>query len=136
MIGGVVSAIGDQDFLSGFQTAAFARLLNDENKLMRRNKAIVKAISPKECRSGRKWGVYVITPVDENGNNGLTVQKLAAGRWFPSNLLYGQNDQSTIGATGMPFSESFIVDPNSWLDNLIYHESLMRAVRNVLRENQ
>ena len=41
VIGGVVSAIGGQGFLSGFQTAAFARLLNDENKTWKRQRTIV-----------------------------------------------------------------------------------------------
>lgn len=84
---------------------------------------------------GRKWGVYEITPIDNEGKAiGDTVQKVAAGCWLYENLLYGQNDQSTIGATGMPFSNAFIVDPDGWMDLLIYHDSLIRAVRDVLRE--
>lgn len=108
--------------------------ISSVNEDVRASKVLVKAKGPAGYRNGRKWGEYEMTAMTDDG---LTVSaaetKVAAGRpWPASDTLYGQNDQSILGAAGMPFSEAFVVNPTSLIDNLIYHESLINAAQEVI----
>jgi len=94
-------------------------------------KAMVQGIDPGDYKDGRKWGVYEVKPIDENGLWVTPSQKItAAGARWPSNLLYNQIDGAIPGATNqfLPFE----VDPNSWFDQIWYHESIINGVRRVL----